>query len=182
MRPDNPVGGALRALDRAIELAVWCGALLAGAALIATTLLYTVEVAARPLGWSTLMADEYSGYMVLAVLSFGLAYVIRHKALLRVDFVYQRFGPRTRRIVAVVYTLLALGFFALLAWRLGFFAYQTFGRGIFAPTPIGTPLYLPQSLIPLGLALACLELLRQLLNGSTFRETDDGEAKRILTE
>jgi hypothetical protein len=78
----------------------------------------------------------------------------------------------------MIYALLALGFFALLAWRLGLFAYQNLGRGTFAPTPIGTPLYLPQSLVPLGLWLACLELVRQILTGTTGEEP----AQKVVVE
>jgi len=149
-------------INRIVDALVRLSALIACACMVGMMLLIAVEVVIRPMGTSMLMTDEYSGYMVLAVLGFGLPLAFERNAMLRVEFIFDRLGKPARRALTLIYSILILGFCALVTYRLGLFAIATFGRGTISPTPMGTPLYLPQALVPLGLLLVCIVALRRL--------------------
>jgi TRAP-type transport system small permease protein len=153
----------MRTFDRVIERLAWLGAILAGLCLLAMMLLIALEVILRALNHSLLMVDEYSGYMVLAVLGFGWAYAFHRRALLKIELIQAHLSYRTRRILGVIYASLALAFCLVLVWRLGLFAWTGYLRGNVASTPMLTPLWIPQALVPAGLVLVVLVAVKRLI-------------------
>jgi integral membrane sensor domain MASE1 len=65
----------MRVLNAALDWLIWFGAILACAALAGMSLLIVLEVILRSVFSSTMyLTEEFSGYMVLAVLALGVAY------------------------------------------------------------------------------------------------------------
>ena len=145
-----------------IQVARLCSYAGAGAAalmFVAMTLLTLFEVLLRgTTGRSTLIASEYSGYALSAMVYLSLGYGFREGAHIRITFVHDQLGARAKRWLELVLSLLAIAvvtFMLPAVWRL---VLTTHRRGTVAFTPAETPLYLPQALIVIGLGIFWLQL------------------------
>jgi TRAP-type C4-dicarboxylate transport system permease small subunit len=139
-------------------------AVLACIVIAVMTLLITVEVVLRSF-FSTSMyfTDEYSGYMVLAIMALGVAYCREKNALLTVDFIIKRLNPAVRSRVVFVYGLASLAFCVMLDWYVTRLLFQSIERKMTAATMTATPLWIPQVLLPVGITLLCLVVARKLV-------------------
>ena len=63
----------------------------------------------------------------------------------------------------VLFDLLSLGFCLLLVWQLTRFVLQSYRSEDVAMTLLATPLWIPQTLMPLGALAASISLLRTLI-------------------
>jgi TRAP-type C4-dicarboxylate transport system permease small subunit len=79
-----------------------------------------------------------------------------------VQFIQTRLSPRLRAASHIVFDALSLGFCLLLVWQLSRFVLQTWRAEDVAPTLLATPLWIPQSLMPLGALAASVSLGRSL--------------------
>ena len=152
------------------------GGYVASAALLIMTVGVTLDVLARfLLGAGTKAAIEMSGYLLVMIVFFGLAYTHKTKGHIEIDFVTSRLSAATQRrlrffnsIVFLAYTLI-LGYFG---WRTFWTSYQFQST---SRTGLDVLIWPYQLVIPVGLALASLllacsilvEIARNLRNGST---------------
>lgn len=122
--------------------------------------LITGEIVCRSfLGFSLLRVDEVAGYMLVAILFLGITISFRSGSLLRVDFILDRLPAKARLWLDAVFDLMGFCFVATLAFAMVNFVMSTFERGMVAPTLLATPLYIPQSVMPLGATLLAVALL-----------------------
>jgi TRAP-type C4-dicarboxylate transport system permease small subunit len=142
---------------------------LAGWMLAAMVVLINVEVVARYLfGASTLIADEYSGYLFVWGTLLGFGYALQTGQFLRVEGLVARLGAAGQRAAGLLAAVVGLGValvcvyatWALFAgsWRFGTRSIQ----------PSGTPLWAVQALLPLAFAWLCvlyLHTIARLLGG-----------------
>jgi len=137
---------------------------LAGGLLIALLMLLVAsEVVLRSLfSISLLRADEYAGYIVVALVFLGIPYALHHDALLRVDVVFERLQGRRREAVALLFDLVSLLVTLVLGFYLTRMVITTFERGTFSSTPAMTPLWIPQAVMPLGILLIVIILLARI--------------------
>jgi TRAP-type C4-dicarboxylate transport system permease small subunit len=154
-------------VERPISVAVKLGLIAASVTLFAMMGMIATEVVARAFGLSLQVADEYSGYMVVAVFFFGVAFSLREKALLRVEFIFNRLTDRQQLLATLVFDVVALVFSAIVTWQVARYVFQTWRQGVFAATPALTPLFVPQLVMPLGMALMCVALLAEILATAT---------------
>lgn len=136
-----------------------------GAVLIAAlVVLVASEVIARGLfNVSLMLADEYSGYIVVALVFLGIPYALFHDALLRVDFLFERLRGRKREVLALIFDIVSLAVTLVLGFYLTRMVITTFERGTFSSTPAMTPLWIPQAVMPLGILLIVVILLARLV-------------------
>lgn len=154
----------MRWLISGIDFLSKAGAAIGCIILVATTLLVTLEVVLRNFFQTTMyFTDEFSGYLVVAVLALGAGYAYRHDAMLRVDLIYDRLPQKMHTHFGVVFGLISLLFCALLDWQILRLWLRTLDNGTHANTVTATPLWLPQGLLLLGLILLTLAVLRRLL-------------------
>ena len=118
-------------LRRVVAGAEWLavsGGYLASCALLIMTIGVTLDVLARfLLGAGTKLAIEMSGYLVVAIVFFGLAYTHKTNGHIEIDFLVKRLPARAQRwcrifnsTVFLAYTVL-LGYFG---WRSFWTSYQ----------------------------------------------------------
>lgn len=156
-------------LDRAsaalCDFGGWLLALMAG--------LINVEIFARyVLNRSTLIADEYAGYMFVWMTLFGFAHALRSGQFLRVEALVMRFGPRGRAMCDLLAALVGLGVAAIATWSASLLLLSSWRFGTVSIQPSATPLWMAQVALPLGLAwlvLLYLDLLVQTLRGREAR-------------
>ena len=148
-----------RALDRAS--AALCD--LGGWLLLALVALINVEVGLRyGFGGSTLVADEYGGYLFVWMTLLGFGHALRTGQLLRVEAAVERFGPRLQTACNALAALIGL----VVAAVATFACYGTFALSLRFNTisiqPSATPLWLPQAIMPLAMGWLCILFLDAL--------------------
>ncbi|CUR46377.1 TRAP transporter small permease subunit [Alloalcanivorax xenomutans] len=135
----------------------------------ATVLMLVVLVATNVLlryvlSWSPVGMQEAEWHLVSPIALLGMAYAVYHRADVRVDFLYERFGPRTRGWVDLLASLLTLAVGALIATLAIPYVMQSYHTGEGSPDPGGLPYrYLLKVFIPLGFALLALQGLIDVL-------------------
>ncbi|HEX78357.1 MAG TPA: TRAP transporter small permease subunit [Dehalococcoidia bacterium] len=97
------IGYGLRAIDLVTEWSGWLAALL----VIPLIVTQVYEVILRyvfnsPTAW----AFEIARYLGGTLFVLGLAWVLKHKAHIRMDLIYRNFSPRRQAIIDIVLTLI----------------------------------------------------------------------------
>jgi TRAP-type C4-dicarboxylate transport system permease small subunit len=154
----------MRPVVRVIEALSDAAGYLAGATVLGLTALITSAVVARRVfGAPILAADEVSGYLLLAIVFFGLAHTMKAGGHIRADIVLTHVPLKVRALLELLATVLAIGFaLALLggAWAL---LTEYYGHATTSFKYLQIPLWMPASLLVVGAALLALQLVAQLL-------------------
>ena len=136
-----------------------CIALLTGLMTVAVICRYVFNA---PL----LFSDEISGYLLLGSVFFGLGYTMYVGGHIRVEVVLQRLPAKVQkslteglRVVFLLYVLLLLAGTTAVVW-----SYYTKGTEAF--TLLRTPLVWPALVMPIGLIILVLEVIRQISHRS----------------
>ena len=159
MRP-----GPGRAVSAAAARLAAASAAVSGVLVVALMALVTVEVLARDLlNRSTLIADEMSGYLLVALTFIGLAPTLRGGGFIRIDTYRARLRGGARLALELAIHLLALGYAALLDWYLWGLAADAWRLGTTSIQVSRTPLWIPESCMALGGLLLVLDLLARLV-------------------
>ena len=153
--------GAL--LAAAVERTNRLGGVGAGLILLAMVLMIGREAIGRyffnaPTGWVV----ELSGFLLVGVVFIAGGFILQHDAHLRVDIFYVRMPRRARAAVDVLGYLLGIPYLSLLLWQGALLALRAFESGE-RTMIMRWPLYLPELLVPLGVALLLAQLLLQLV-------------------
>lgn len=159
-----------------------CG-VLAGAALIAIALCVLIQVCARLLGLVVPWTAEFAGYAMVASSFLALAHTFSTGGHIRVDLLLARLAGRVRwgaELLCLVLGNLVVGYFAwyvvVMTWQS--YTFNDMGQGTFA-----VPLWIPQSLMALGIvALAILlldNLIRFVTTGSTSYPRDEAQPSTV---
>jgi TRAP-type mannitol/chloroaromatic compound transport system permease small subunit len=160
----------LLALTHAISRAsVW----IAGAFMLATTVLVASEVILRKLGSAMISgASEIGGYMLAICSVWAFSYTLLQRSHIRFDILYAQLGPRARAVADLI-GLLALGVFACVITEHSYAVLATsISFNAHSVSSLSTPLWLPQSVWVGGLVFLCwtcgilaLRVLVALLQG-----------------
>ena len=148
--PAEPEGWIERGCERLCELA-----------LVAMLAVIAAESLARAVAGVALeSADEFGGYLLVALSFLSLSVCQVTGAFHHLQLVQARLSPRGRAISALVFDLVALAFAAILLWQLGRLEWNTWAHGEVAQTQWVTPLWIPMLTMPLGVAALCATLLK----------------------
>jgi len=132
-------------------------------------LIIIVEVVVRTLfSVSTLIGVEVGEYLLAAVVFLGASYTLREKGHIKIDLVLKRFKEKNQKVLNLATMGLTLIITILLArygWHL---IIQSYTLKTEAWSVLRTPLFIPQSVMVVGIILLLMqvgaELLRQLYN------------------
>jgi TRAP-type mannitol/chloroaromatic compound transport system permease small subunit len=141
------------------------GGHIAALAVALIMVLVCVEVFGRSLfRVSTLVADEYSGYLNVAVVFLGLSYTLKENGFIRVEVVYHRFRGAMKWIARWIIVLTSLVYVLIVVIYMARYVRYSYARGILSTQMMETPLYLPQAIIVVGSVILALQLFAYLLN------------------
>jgi len=147
----------LTALNKKLSLT---GASLSALLIVALVGLIMVEIIGRSFfDYSTMLADEYSGYFYLALVFLGFAYTFDEEGHIRISIITSRLQDSAKRwvdIVAGVMTLAILLFALYYSWD---FMMESHEMEMLSEGVSETPLYLTQIPIVVGLALFAFSAL-----------------------
>lgn len=113
-----------------------------------------VEIIGRKLfGFSLQGVDEVSGYSLAVLSSVGFSYALVARAHTRIDFLIVKLGPMSRAVlnVAAMVTLAMVAVFAI--WKGLPVLLESIEFKSRSTSPLQTPMWIPQGLWALGLAL-----------------------------
>ncbi len=131
--------------------------------MILMMLLVSFEVFIRKtFGWSTMVAHDLSGFFLVAITFLGAAQTLRAGRHLRVTFLFDRLGPKTRFACNVVNMVIAIGLVSVLLWVTGALVMDSYEKGALTQGVVQFPEYVPQLLMPLGLGVFLLQLVVNL--------------------
>lgn len=132
-------------------------------ALIAMIVIIDTEIVTRnAFNFSFYMSDEYGGYLLVALTFLSLPQCILHGSFHRVTFVLNRLPRRACEIMLVAFNVIALVFALLIFWQATRLTLNSRSLQATAPTLLMTPLWIPQLLMPIGMAATSVTLARLL--------------------
>ncbi len=109
------------------------------------------------------VSDEVAAYMLVAIAFLSLPVSHINGAFHHVEFIQARLTGRAQRISRIVFELLALFFSGIFVWQFIMLVRSSWRFGDHAPTFLETPLWLPRSLLVIGMAALCISLGRTLV-------------------
>lgn len=132
--------------------------------IVAIAVVVLTEIVTRNLfGFSFEASEELGGYIVVGISFLSLSVCQVYRSYHHVQFVQARLTPRLRAASHIFFDVLSLGFCLLLVWQLSRFVLQTWRAEDQAATLLATPLWIPQSIMPLGALAASVSLLRSVV-------------------
>ena len=152
---------ASKACAMIISLLTKSGMYLSGVAILLMALFVTFEVVARTLlGFSTLVADEWPSYLLVFSTFLGLAYTMESRGFLQVEFFLKMLSPKHNKLLHSFLLSLGLMYSIVLDYYLIHHASISYSRGIVSISLSQTPLYIPQLLMPIGMTIFVLQLMK----------------------
>ena len=137
---------------------------LTGACLLAMVAVILVEVVTRSLfHFSFEVVDEVGGYLTVAVSFLALAPAQARKAFHNVALVQNRISQRAQAASLAFFHLLSLVFCLTVTGAMVRFVYRSWEQGDVASTVMRTPLWIPQSIMVVGMGVLCLVLAAELM-------------------
>ena len=149
------------------KLSLW-GAYLSALLLVSLTLLILTEIFIRYFfNLSTMIADEYGGYLYLALIFLGLAYTFNENAHIRINIVTSKMSEKSNRFVDVIAGIITILILLFALYRTILFTYDSYSMEMVSEAVSATPLYLTQLVMPLGITLFLLVVIVFVLKGLT---------------
>ncbi len=143
-----------------IDLFSKLGLLTSGFAILFMILLISVEVIGRRvLNFSTLIADEYSAYLLVVITFMGSAYTFKSGGFTRMEVIYSRFKRGGRLVIDLLINLIALLFLLVIDYWVWIHIISSYRSGTRSISIFQTPLFIPQSFMGIGITFLLLEAL-----------------------
>ena len=156
-------------LDHALGWVSRVAAVLGAVVLVIISLMVSVSVMARNLFGIGLFDAVTPGRMAVTLAVFlGIAWALRRGDHVSVDLVVERLPYRWRHIVGAVAMSIALMAMCLLIWQTAAYALSALQMDEKIVGDIEWPAFPFQAVIPAGLTLFALELLRQIVRSTRF--------------
>lgn len=137
---------------------------IAGLLLVGMVLHILTEIVLRAFfHTSTFVLDEFVGYGVAAITFLSLGYTLEHGALIRVNILLSRVQGWGRRLLEVIAASLTLGLLTFFGWFFWLRVSRHWVRDSVSSSIAQVPMWIPEGLVLLGLALFWLQMLAYLL-------------------
>jgi TRAP-type C4-dicarboxylate transport system permease small subunit len=131
--------------------------------LITMIVLIGAEAIARNIFATSLqITDEVGGYLLVALTFLSMSVAEAHGAFHRVELIQSRLKRSAQLISQIVFDIISLAASLLVTWQLARVAMNSWRSEDVAPTPLQTPLWIPQSVMSIGMALLCFALVRTI--------------------
>ena len=147
------------------KLSLW-GAYFSSILLVSLVLLILSEIFIRYFfNTSTLIADEYSGYLFLASVFLGLSYTFKENAHIRINILTSRMSEKSNKFIDIFAGSITIVVLLFALYRTILFTFDSYEMEMLSESVSQTPLYLTQLVLPLGLSLFILSVLIFVIKG-----------------
>lgn len=109
------------------------------------------------------IAEEYGGFLLVAVTCMGLAYAWQQRSHVRVEFLIKNLPVRVQRVMRLFTLLLAFIFTGAMTYAAYELVSYSFMFGTRSGSWLRTPVAWPQITIIIGAALLFLQLIAELI-------------------
>jgi TRAP-type C4-dicarboxylate transport system permease small subunit len=132
--------------------------------LFVMTGLIALDVFTRALvGRSTMISQEMSGYLLVAIAFLGLAHTLREGRHITVEILTSRLSPHRQRQLEIVVSLVCIVFMAWLTWTTWSPVADTYATGQRSVTPLQMPMWTVYFFVPLGSGMLTLAFVIELI-------------------
>ncbi|MFO1306337.1 MAG: TRAP transporter small permease [Burkholderiales bacterium] len=151
-------------ISRIVEPVARVAAILCGYIVLLLSVLVSIDIVGRKLfGFTFQGMDDLGGYVLAIIAVVGASYTMAMRGHTRVDVFLVRMPPGAQRALNALAMVTMAGFAAFAAWRGLDVLMESIEFQSVATNPLQTPLWQPQSLWFIGLALfAFISLLYAL--------------------
>ncbi|QCT94006.1 TRAP transporter small permease [Caminibacter mediatlanticus TB-2] len=140
------------------------GAFLASISFILLTLLILSEIFSRAIfNHSTMIADEFSGYLYLAYVFLALGYTFKENGHIRITIIYQKVSKKTKKFLDLFAGFLSLIVISFIFYRAILLCYESYSYNMLSEGVSETPIYLTQIPMVVGLFLFLLAIISFIL-------------------
>lgn len=161
---DVVITGAPGAFVRGVDALSRIGLYIAMLIVLGMMTLVCVEILLRNVfHYSLLIVDEVVGNMTAAFAFFAISYALREGALLRVDVIFERLAPAVQAALQVVYDTLSIGYVAIVFYFCVKLVLSSIRYNTVSVSALATPMWIPQSVLPIGGALLILALAAEIV-------------------
>lgn len=108
---------------------------------------------------STMIADEYSGYLYLASIFLGLAYTFTQNGHIRINIITSKLSKGTNKTIDVIASIITIAVLLFILYRTILFTYDAYELEMVSEAVSETPLYLTQIVMPIGITLFILAVI-----------------------
>ncbi len=130
------------------------GAFIASGLLIILVLLILLEIVLRYFfNTSTMRADEYSGYLYLALVCFGFGYTFLRDGHIRITFLTAKISSKSSSLVDIFAGVVTLALLGFIFYRTILLVWDSYQTGVVSEGVSATPLFIPQLALPIGVLL-----------------------------
>ena len=130
------------------------GAYLSSMLFVALVVLIMTEIIGRSFfDYSTMLADEYSGYFYLGAVFFGLAYTFNEGGHIRINIVTSRLSVNSQRFIDIFAGILATSILSYALYYSYLFMMDFKEMEMLSEAVSETPLWLTQIPMTIGIAL-----------------------------
>lgn len=143
----------------------WLGAVFSGFLMLGITAYILVEIGMRAFfHTSTNILDEIVGYGIGAMTFMTLAYALCTKQHIQITLLRDRVSEPVKVKLDMLALVAALATVLIITWYIGRSVMRAFERGTVSATVARIPLWIPESVLLVGLILLALAMLASLLN------------------
>ncbi len=161
---------------RTVSRVAWLGAIVSALVMMAMVCLILVEIVLRSVFHSsTYVLDEFVGYGVATMTFLALARTLERGAHIRVGLLRNSAPRGMSRIMELGAVLVALATSLGVGWYIGRSVLRNYRRGAVSETIAEVPLWIPECMVLVGLALLCLSLIAHGLRVLAGEPTASGE-------
>ncbi|MCW5299123.1 TRAP transporter small permease [Herbaspirillum lusitanum] len=167
-KPRAPANAVVAGLHHALEKFNKLAVFLAMVALMLTSIILTYSVVARyffhqPTDWQ----DEASVFMLVGVIFLCSAYVQSLRGHIGIEALAGFLSPRANQVRMFIVDLVSFVFCAFFAWKSWTLFHEAWVDGQTTSSTFAPPLWIPYSMMAIGMTVLTLQLLVQILTRIT---------------
>jgi TRAP-type mannitol/chloroaromatic compound transport system permease small subunit len=169
-------------LDGIDSLNEWSGKTFAFLSLLLTGVVVYDVFLRYFLSSPTIWGLEFSCILLAMITFLGGGYSFLHGGQVKVDFLYQRWFPRTRAMVDFFTYFFIFAFCFILVWQGGLVAWESIREGRESTSAWAPPLWPSQIMVPIGGFLVGLQALAKWVrNLAILRTGKDELASKLVS-
>ncbi|MBN2557391.1 MAG: TRAP transporter small permease [Clostridia bacterium] len=132
---------------------------IAGASIVLAMLLVVTNVLMRAIFKKPILGTyEFTGFLSVLIISFGLAYCLLINAHIAMDFIFDKFGPRLGNPLEIFISSISFAFMSVFTFRIFVYASRIAASNQLSPTT-RTPFHIFIYIMGVCFAMLCLVYL-----------------------
>jgi TRAP-type C4-dicarboxylate transport system permease small subunit len=167
---------------RMIETISLVSGWLSGLGVIFMTAVVSVDIFLRYFfSKSLLFADDFSVYCMIYIAFVGAALTLKMRRHIMVDILYLRLPRKAQLWLDVFTTLLGTLIVCIITWQSAVWVHYTYTCGYISSGILQTPMWIPMSVVPLGLFLWSLQYIVESIKAVNILRSQHLKAKEAVT-